>query len=210
MAGPHPRLRAVPAGPYPDHDPSPPAGFRGEVRAADHPRRPAAGPARCVRAPRQLTARRMPAGMTRARGRVPWVMPLVAFMLAALATAALRKPDDHPVSAPGLRAARVAAPTIPRPRLAEVPDLPAPLAAARPRRRPPPRPRPTPVPMRAAADTPPSPRPTPEPGPAAPPPTLTPSPVPEPPPESTPRAAPAPTFDDSGVGPEFDDSGTSP
>jgi len=145
-----------------------------------------------------------------------WLVPVVAFLVALLAFASAGA-DDSPkapvtpkADAPlGVMAEGDAgpAPAPARVVLADVPELPAPLAKPRrvKRREPAPPPPtaavvvvvPTPEPPAAAPQTP-----------AVEAPVYTPAPTPRPAP--APRPTPAPTFDDSGSGPEFDGASGSP
>jgi hypothetical protein len=134
-----------------------------------------------------------------------WLVPIVAFVVAATVTSALRERDSGPRPA---YMAREVSQTIAAPRLAEVPELPKPLAIPRPRPRPArvavPASRATVAPATATATAPASAAASPAPSIAAPAPA-TPAPVQTAAPRSKPT--PAATFDDSGSGPVFDDSG---
>jgi hypothetical protein len=121
-----------------------------------------------------------------------WTAPALAFVIALLATLALR--DDEPAPAARGPAARVVAATIADPappRLSAVPALPQPLARPRRRRA---EAAAAPAAVVRAPIAPSAPAPTPAP-------TAPPAPV------ATPRPTPAPTFDDSGSGPSLDDGG---
>jgi hypothetical protein len=161
-----------------------------------------------------VRSRARPHDLRRGR-RVVWLLPAAVFLVALLATASLgaggpppSRPAVIPAETPEPSRGRSAAP--PTPLLADVPELPAPLASPATR----PRPRVVlaqrPATRRAAAPTA-VPRPAPEvpatsaPSPrAAPAPqAVTPAPTPQP-------VAPAPEFDDSGSGPAFDEDGVSP
>jgi outer membrane biosynthesis protein TonB len=134
-----------------------------------------------------------------------WLIPLVAFVAAAVLVSALRVTggSEAAESAPQATARDVAPPEIPT--LGKVPALPTPLAKRAPRK---PQPTAAPAPVRTVAPTPiPTPEPTATPRVA---PTPSPAPPPPPAPASTPQPTPAPTFDDSGSGPDFDDTGSSP
>lgn len=167
-------------------------------------------------------ARRSRASRVRRDLRVVWLLPAVAFLVALLATGSveggsppLARPAAAPAGAHAPSRERPAAP--PTPILADVPELPAPLAspAARRRsrvvlaRRPAPRRAaptavPSPAPEVPAASAPSPRRPAPAPQPVAPAPQpVAPAPAPAP-------VTPAPEFDDSGSGPAFNDDGVSP
>ena len=130
---------------------------------------------------------------------VTLLVPVLAFVVAAFATLALRQGEEAPASA--ARPAQGVVAVVSAPRLGDVPDLPAPLAA-------PPRRRSTKVAQPAQDRSAPAPVSTPAPAAAAP----TPAPVaPAPAPTvARPAPTPAPTFDDSGSSPGFDDSGPGP
>ena len=176
--------------------------------------RQATGPARCVRAVPVAAAGRLPAAMTGTERPGWWPAPVIAFLAAALVTVALRDAGGNPARKPmrSLPAATDVAVRVPAPRLADVPDLPAPLvfprtsrptaaATSAPATAAPPAPAPTPMP--AGEQTAPS-----QTAPAQ---TAPPEPPPAPePPVATPQPTPAPTFDDSGSSPEFDESGPPP
>lgn len=147
--------------------------------------------------------------------RVVWLLPAAVFLVALLATASLgaggpppSRPAVVPSETPEPSRGRPAAQ--PTPVLADVPELPAPLASPAARRRPRIVLAQRPAPRRAAAPTA-VPRPAPEVPPTSAPsprPTAAPQPVtPAPPPQPV---APAPEFDDSGSGPAFDEDGSSP
>jgi len=151
----------------------------------------------------------VPADMIGPARSLRWLLPIVAFVAAAMVTAALREDrgDPRPAYAPRDVSGAIAAP-----RLADVLDLPRPLASRRPPARrsraaepaPTASPAPTPTASPAPATTAPAAA-TPAPPVAAPaPPAPAPTAVP------APQATPAPTFDDSGSGPEFDDDGAGP
>src|SRR5215207_6926102 len=211
------RAGAVPARRYAHHDPGHQTGPRGQVRACRDPRGAGADAARRVPASRPHTARDLPAGMSRTVWL--WLLPVVAFNVALFATASAGR-DATPDAAPARSAAPAPPPApeqAPKPTrlaLADVRDLPAPLATPEPPRRkrttrsravarpaaPTPSPTATPVPV--VEDAPVAPAPSPPasaPAPAPPPPRPAPRPEPEP--------TPAPGFDDSGTGPGFDDDG---
>ena len=134
-----------------------------------------------------------------------WIVPVLAFVAAALVTSALRDARPHPgAKSHTAMTAREHRDSVATPSLADVADLPAPLAALTPRRigirpSPPvaPAPQATTAPARTVAPT----------SSAQPAPIAAPAPAPRPP--AAPRPTPAPTFDDSGSGVQFDDRGPS-
>jgi hypothetical protein len=140
------------------------------------------------------------------------LLPVVAFLAALLGTAAVRAGSaPAPAALPSSQAAQMPAAVgersakLPRLVLADVHDLPAPLATPQPTRAK----RRAPAPRVVLAPAPVVVTPTPSPTPVA----VAPAPAPPPPSEPSepkPKPTPAPTFDDSGTGPQFDDEGVSP
>ena len=153
--GPDQGARALPARADPGHDPRHQGRVHREVRAHHDPRRARPGAPRRVPPPRPEAAQELSVAVSQRL----WMLPIAA-CLAALLVTLLARGGDPTAPAPAERSAQLAAPraepaAAPAPvrlALADVRDIPAPLATPQPRRVAPPAP--AAVPARAGGTRP--------------------------------------------------------